>query len=337
MRLDWNDIKARAAKFAEDWNGAQYERGETQTFYNEFFELFGVTRRRVASFEHGVNLPDKKRGYLDLFWKGKLLVEQKSARRSLTPARRQALDYFPGLKEHELPRYILLSDFQNFELYDLDIAPDRPVWFRLAELPDHVQDFGFIAGQERRVFRDQDPVNILASEIMGALHDALDEAGYCGHKLERFLVRLLFCLFADDTGIFQPLGIFTEFLKDRTCEDGADLGLKLSKLFEVLDTPETERGKKLDADFARFDYINGELFHERLPLPDFDRAMREKLLYACSFNWEKISPAIFGSLFQSVMDKVARRKQGAHYTSEKNILKVIEPLFLDDLKSEFAA
>ncbi|MGC2221849.1 MAG: DNA methyltransferase [Methylocella sp.] len=336
MRLDWNDIKARAAKFAVEWKDAHYERGETQTFYNDFFQLFGVTRRPVASFEHGVDLPEKKRGYLDLFWKGKLLVEQKSAGRSLVPARRQALDYFPGLKEHELPRYILLSDFQNFELYDLDIAPHRSVRFRLPELPDHVQDFGFIAGQERRVFRDQDPVNILASEIMGALHDALDEAGYRGHKLERFLVRLLFCLFADDTGIFQPLGIFAEFMKDRTREDGADLGPMLSKLFEVLDTPETERGKKLDGDLARFDYINGELFHERLPLPDFDRAMREKLLYACGFNWEKISPAIFGSLFQSVMDKVARRKQGAHYTSEKNILKVIEPLFLDDLKSEFA-
>ena len=334
MRLDWNDIKARAAKFAEDWNGAQYERAETQTFYNEFFQLFGVTRRRVASFEHPVKLL-KKRGYLDLFWKGKLLVEQKSAGRSLTPARRQALDYFPGLKEHELPRYILLSDFQNFELYDLDIAPDRPVCFRLPDLPDHVQDFGFIAGQERRVFRDQDPVNILASEIMGGLHDALDEADYRGHKLERFLVRLLFCLFADDTGIFQPLGIFWEFVKDRTREDGADLGPMLAKLFEVLDTPETERGNRLDADLARFDYINGELFRERLPPPDFDRAMREKLLNACGFNWEKISPAIFGSLFQSVIDKVARRKQGAHYTSEKNILKVIEPLFLDNLKSEF--
>lgn len=336
MRLDWNDIKARAAKFAEDWRDAHYERGETQTFYNDFFELFGVTRRRVASFEHGVDLPEKKRGYLDLFWKGKLLVEQKSAGRSLTPARKQALDYFPGLKDHELPRYILLSDFQNFELYDLDIAPDRPVCFRLPDLPDHVQDFGFIAGQERRVFRDQDPANIDASEIMGALHDALDEAGYRGHKLERFLVRLLFCLFADDTGIFQPLGIFGEFLKDRTREDGADLGPMLSKLFEVLDTPEEERGNKLDADLARFDYINGELFHERLPLPDFDRAMREKLLFACGFNWEKISPAIFGSLFQSVIDKFARRKQGAHYTSEKNILKVIEPLFLDDLRGEFA-
>jgi hypothetical protein len=225
-----------------------------------------------------------------------------------------------------------LSDFQNFELYDLDIAPDRPVCFRLHDLPNHVQDFGFIAGQEWRVFRDQDPVNILASEIMGALHDALDDAGYRGHKLERFLVRLLFCLFADDTGIFQPLGIFQEFLDDRTREDGTDLGPMLSKLFEVLDTPEEERGKRLDADLARFPYVDGELFLERLALPDFDRAMREKLLYACGFNWEKISPAIFGSLFQSVMDKTSRRKQGAHYTSEKNILKVIEPLFLDDLK-----
>jgi hypothetical protein len=336
MRLDWNDIKARAAKFAEDWNGAYYERGETQTFYNEFFELFGVTRRRVASFEHGVDLPAKRRGYLDLFWRGKLLIEQKSAGRSLTSARKQALDYFPALKEHELPRYILLSDFQSFELHDLDIAPDKPLRFRLQDLPDHVQDFGFIVGQERRVFRDQDPANIEASELMGTLHDVLDEAGYRGHNLERFLVRLLFCLFADDTGIFQPLGIFEEFLKDRTREDGADLGPMLSKLFEVLDTPETERGKRLDADLARFPYVNGDLFQERLPLPDFDRAMREKLLYACGFNWEKISPAIFGALFQSVMDKAARRRQGGHYTSEKNILKVIEPLFLDDLKSEFA-
>ncbi len=157
MRLDWNDVRARAAKFAEEWKDAHYEKGETQTFYNEFFELFGVTRRRVASFEHGVDLPENKRGYLDLFWKGKLLIEQKSRGRDLKPARRQALDYFPGLKEHELPRYVLLSDFQNFELYDLDLTPDKPTVFRLPELPDHVQDFGFIVGQERRIFRDQDP------------------------------------------------------------------------------------------------------------------------------------------------------------------------------------
>ena len=221
---------ARAAKFADEWKVAHYERGQTQTFYNEFFELFGVTRRRVASFEHGVDLPENKRGYLDLFWKGKLLFEQKSMGRDLRPARKQALGYFPGLKEHELPRYILVSDFQSFELYDLDIDPDKPVRFQLSELADHVQDFGFIVGQERRIFRDQDPANIQASEMMGALHDALEASGYKDHALERFLVRLLFCLFADDTGIFQPLGIFEEFIKNMR-EDGADVVQRSASCF----------------------------------------------------------------------------------------------------------
>jgi hypothetical protein len=334
MRLDWNDIRARAAKFADEWKDAHYERGETQTFYNEFFELFGVTRRRLASFEYGVKLPDNKRGFLDLFWKGKLLIEQKSKGRDLAPARQQALAYFPGLKEDELPRYILLSDFQSFELYDLDIDPDKPVRFRLTELPDHVQAFGFIVGQEKRIFRDQDPANIQASEMMGALHDALEESGYKGHALERFLVRLLFCLFADDTGIFQPLGIFEEFVAN-TREDGADIGAVLSQLFQVLNTPDDARHKTLSAELAKFPYVNGDLFAEGLPQPSFDRGMREKLLNVCGFRWEAISPAIFGSLFQSVLNKVERRKKGAHYTSEKNILKVIEPLFMDGLKAEY--
>ena len=335
MRLDWNDIKARAAKFSESWRFASYERGETQSFYNEFFEVFGVPRRRVASFEHGVKLPDNKRGFLDVFWKGKLLIEQKSAGRDLRPARQQALDYFPGLKDYELPRYILLSDFQSFELYDLDVSPDEPTRFQLSSLANHVQAFGFIVGQERRVFRDQDPVNIAASDLMGELHDQLFASGYTGHALERFLVRLLFCLFADDTGIFQPLGILEDFIKDRTRDDGTDLGPILTQLFQVLNTPEPKRHKTLDADLAQFPYVNGDLFAESLALPSFDRAMRNKLLEACAFNWQPISPAIFGALFQSVLDRVQRRRQGAHYTSEKNILKVLGPLFLDDLKAEF--
>lgn len=334
MRLDWNDIRARASKFADEWKDAHYERGETQTFYNEFFELFGVTRRRLASFEYGIALPENRRGFLDMFWKGKLLVEQKSRGRDLKPAKKQALDYFPGLKEDELPRYILLSDFQSFELYDLDIASDQPVRFRLGELPDHVQAFGFIVGQEKRIFRDQDPANVQASEMMGALHDALETSGYVGHALEQFLVRLLFCLFADDTGIFQPVGIFDEFIAN-TREDGADVGAALGQLFQVLDTPEAGRQRTISAELNAFPYINGNLFKETLLLPHFDRDMRDKLLTACGFKWEVISPAIFGSLFQSVMNKEERRKNGGHYTSEKNILKVIEPLFMDDLKAEF--
>jgi hypothetical protein len=334
LKLDWNDIRARAAKFAEDWKDASYERADTQTFYNEFFELFGMTRKRLASFEYGVELPDNKRGFLDLFWKGKLLIEQKSKGRNLKPARKQALNYFPGLKDDDLPRYILLSDFQSFELYDLEVDRDKPLIFGLDQLPDHVQSFGFIVGQERRVFRDQDPANIQASEIMGALHDALEESGYTGHDLERLLVRLLFCLFADDTGIFQPIGIFDEYIAN-TRPDGADLGAAIGALFQVLDTIEPSRHKTLTSELSQFPYVNGELFKETLKLPSFNREMREKLLAACGFNWEVISPAIFGSLFQSVMNKEERRKKGAHYTSEKNILKVIEPLFMDDLKSEF--
>ena len=129
MRLSWNEIRVRAARFAEEWKDAHYERGESQTFYNEFFELFGVTRRHVASFEEPVKLLGDQRGFLDLFWKGVLLVEQKSAGRNLVRAKQQALDYFPGLKEHDLPRYVLVSDFQSFELYDLD--ENTHVRFRL--------------------------------------------------------------------------------------------------------------------------------------------------------------------------------------------------------------
>ncbi len=335
MRLDWNDIKARAEIFADSWRDAQYERGQTQSFYNDFFELFGVSRRRVAVYEHSVKLIGNKRGFLDLFWKGKLLVEQKSAGRDLKAARTQALEYFPGLKEYELPRYILLSDFQTFELYDLDIDPDTPLKFQLSDLPQHVQAFGFIVGQERRIFRDQDPVNILASEMMGNLHDALDASGYRGYALERFLVRLLFCLFGDDTGIFQPLGVFEDFIRERTHEDGRDVGARLIELFQTLNTPEDQRSKHLDAELAKFPYINGDLFNEALHIPAFNRDMREKLLNVCGFQWETISPAIFGSLFQSVLNKADRRKKGAHYTSEKNILKVVEPLFMDDLRKDF--
>ena len=207
MHLSWNEIRARAAGFALEWKDAKYEKGETQSFYNDFFEVFGVSRRRVATYEEPVKLLGNKRGFIDLFWKGVLLVEQKSAGRDLVVAKQQALDYFPGLKDTELPRYILLSDFQNFELHDLDEGT-TPVKFKLSQLPQNIEEFTFILGVQKRTFRDQAPINIEASELMGKLHDALKASGYEGHDLERFLVRLLFCLFADHTGIFGPRDIF---------------------------------------------------------------------------------------------------------------------------------
>ena len=184
------------------------------------------------------------------FWPGVLLVKQKSAGRDLKAAYEQAGEYFDALPERERPRYILVSDFQTFELHDLDER--ETVAFPLADLPAHVESFGFILGVQRRTFRDQDPANIKAAELVGRLHDALADAGQEGHDLERFLVRMVFCMFADDTGVFEPRDIFLDFIETRTSEDGADLGPWLGQLFEVLDMPEDRRAATLDEDLARF-------------------------------------------------------------------------------------
>ena len=333
MRLSWNEIRARAADFAREWADATYEKGETQSFYNEFFDIFGVRRRTVARYEEHVRRLDNTSGFIDLFWPGVLLVEQKSAGRNLAIARRQAGGYFDALPERDRPRYQLLCDFQTFELLDREEREETR--FALVDLPQHVEKFGFIIGVQRRAFRDQDPVNIEASELIARLHDALKASGYDGHDLELFLVRIVFCLFADDTGIFEPRDIFLQFIEERTSDDGADLGPWLARLFQVLNTPIERRQMALDEDLARFPHVNGELFAETLRIPDFNASMRQALLDASRFDWTAISPAVFGALFQAVMEPSDRRAQGAHYTTEKNILKVIEPLFLDDLRAEF--
>ena len=250
MRLSWNEMRARAASFADEWRDAAYEKGETQSFYNEFFEIFGVRRRTVARYEAHVQKLDNQSGFIDLFWPGVLIVEQKSAGRDLARAYGQAGEYFDSLSERDRPRYILVSDFQSFELRDLDEG--EQICFALADLSSHVEAFGFILGVQRRTFRDQDPVNVEASASMGRLHDALEASGYGGHDLEVFLVRVVFCLFADDTGIFEPRDIFLDLLETRTREDGSDLGPCLARLFQVLNTPVDRRQAKLDEDLARF-------------------------------------------------------------------------------------
>ena len=334
MSLSWNEVRIRAAAFAEEWADATYEKGESQSFYVEFFDVFGIKRRRVAVFEQQVKKLDDSQGFIDVFWPGVLLAEQKSAGRDLSAARAQAYNYCAALKDKEHPRFVLLCDFQTFELIDLETGDE---WaFPLAELPDYVQAFGFMLGRQKRTFREQPAANIEASELLGAVHDALKASGYRDHDLQRYLVRLLFCMFADDTGIFQPRGLFEDFLKERTEEDGSDLGGKLAHFFQVLDTDYSDRASGLDEDLAKFPYINGDLFAENLRIPSFDTAGRQAIIEACEFAWEKVSPAIFGSLFQSVMDSKERRAKGAHYTSEANILKVIGPLFLDELHAEFA-
>lgn len=335
MRLQWSEIRARAAAFSERHKHARYEKGETQTFYNEFFDCFGVSRRQVATYEQRVrNLPGDKRGYIDLFWPAVLIVEQKSAGLDLRRASDQALDYYDWLAEAQRPRYILTCDFQRWHL--LDLEGGREWRFPLTDLKRHVDAFAFILGVQPRLHRKQSPANAKASQLMGSLHQALADTGFSGHDLELLLVRLLFILFADDTRIFNNKDQFFTLLEQRTSYDGSDLGRWLGELFEVLNTPEgLQRQTTLDADLAAFPYINGSLFEERIRMPAFDNAMRTILLDACEFDWGEVSPAIFGGLFESVIDKVTRRKQGAHYTPEDAILKLIGPLFLDDLRAEF--
>ena len=333
MRLSWNEIRARAASFAREWADAAYEKGETQSFYNDFFEIFGVRRRTVARYEEHVKRLDNTSGFIDLFWPGVLLVEQKSAGRDLGAAREQAGAYFDALPERDRPRYQLLCDFRTFALLDRDEREEAR--FALADLPRHVERFGFVIGVQRRAFRDQDPVNVEASELVARLHDALKASGYAGRDLQLFLVRTVFCLFADDTGIFEPRDIFLQFVEERTSADGADVGPWLARLFQALNTPPEQRQRALDEDLARFPHVNGELFAEPARIPDFDAAMRRALVEAGRFDWTAISPAVFGALFQSVMEPADRRAKGAHYTTEKNILKVLGPLFLDDLGDEF--
>ena len=332
MALSWNEIKDRALKFSKEWAGTSNEEADAKPFLVEFFNVFGISSKRVSTFEHRVKKLDDKDGYIDLLWKGTILIEMKSRGKDLNKAYQQAIEYTHGLKEHELPKYIMVSDFDFFRLYDLE--DDKIVEFRLNELITNVQHFGHLIGYQKKVYKEQDPANIKAAELMGKLHDRLEEIGYIGHPLEVYLVRVLFLLFAEDTAIFE-IQQFQDFIDQRTAEDGSDLAAKLQELFQVLNTPVNNRFKNLDEQLAAFPYVNGKLFEEILPTASFDRKMRQALLDCCSINWSKISPAIFGSMFQSVMNPKERRNLGAHYTSEANILKLIKPLFLDELREEF--
>ncbi|RQW91978.1 class I SAM-dependent DNA methyltransferase [Micromonospora globispora] len=331
--ISWNDIRERATRFVADWRGETRENAEAQTFWNEWFEIFGIKRRRYIQFERkAIRQSTGGRGRIDAFWEGQIAVEHKSAGKSLAEAEEQALDYLNSLDNIQQPRMVITSDFATFRVLDLEQGDVTE--FPLDDLPTQIERFGFIAGYESRTFKPEDEVNIKAAEMMGSLYDALEETGYQGHDLKVFLVRLMFVFFADDTGVWEK-GLFSEFLETRTSEDGSDNGALIERLFRVLDTPESARTSTLDPVLNRFPYVNGGLFQERINIPDFNSDLRNLMIACSAFDWSAISPAIFGSMFQSVMDRSARRALGAHYTSERNIMKLIGPLFLDELRADF--
>lgn len=336
MPLGWNEIRSRAVAFSRDWAGESREDAEAKTFWDDFFTVFGLRRRQVASFEEPVKNIRGSYGFIDLFWKGVLLAEHKSRNKNLGKAHAQAMDYIQDLQREgrgeEVPRYVIISDFARIALHDLEENQSHEL--PLAELHENVHLFGFIPGYKQHRIEAEDPINIKAVQIMGDLHDALEAGGYSGHDLERMLVRVLFCLFAEDTGIFER-NAFTLFLENHTRDDGSDLGIHLARFFSVLNTPQENRQGNLPEELAELPYVNGDLFAENLRFAEFNRDMRNRFIACTRFDWSRISPAVFGSLFQAVMESRERRRIGGHYTSERDILKVIGPLFLDELREQF--
>ncbi|CAN5818407.1 class I SAM-dependent DNA methyltransferase [soil metagenome] len=333
--LTLNEIRSRALAFSKEWKGERSEAAEKQTFWNEFFNVFGIHRRRVASFEVNVDMLKGARGKIDLFWPGLLLVEHKSAGKDLATAFKQAADYFDGLDDVDLPKYVIVSDFARIKVYNLDDKTEAQ--FPLAKLHENTSVFGFLTGHTFKTYEEAPEVNVKAAQHMADLHDALKKNGYTDHPLAVLMVRLMFCMFADHTGLF-PKQLFRDLIERKTDESGVDVGPMIQQVFSVLDTPEAKRQTNLDQDLASFRYVNGLLFKDRYDPPAFDKAARHRLLQCLAFDWSAVSPAIFGSMFQMVMEeeKGKRRKIGAHYTSEKNILKCLRPVLIDPLRTEFA-
>lgn len=328
----WQEMRNRATRFATRWRHETRERGEAQSFWNEFFAIFDIDRRRVAVFEHlSQRHSTGNRGWMDVFWPGYIAAEHKSRGSDLDAALDQALDYLPSIPDEHWPRLIVVSDFGRFRVKNqLTGEIDE---FALQDLPMRLRTFAPMLDAEVQRYESQEDVNLQATELLALLHDSLKESGYEGHSLRVLLVRLVFVLFADDTQVWEP-GLFYDYLMIKTSVDGHDLGPALVHLFQVLNTPKDRRSTNLDDDLQRFEYINGGLFGEAIPIPDCTRGMRNRLLKACRFDWSKISPAIFGSLFQNVMEDAERRDIGAHYTTEQNIIRTINPLFMDGLRSD---
>lgn len=335
--LDWNTIKSNALKFSKKYEKSTSENAEKQLFYIDFFEIFGINKdefHNIINFEYPVTSISKTTKFIDVLWKGVILIEHKSVGKDLNKAFSQASEYIQYLNENERPKYILVSDFQTFILRNT--STNKQVSFPLKNLHKYIEYFSFIRDistlDKNFDYIEKEELNIHASELLGDLYDRM----YKSHKdfrLDQFLVRILFCLFAENTDIFEK-GQFKQYIED-TKEDGSDTGEKLSALFQILNTPADKRPKTISDKLNSFEYINGGLFQDITNIPFFDAQMRTSLLKCCDFDWSDISPAIFGSLFQCVSDKTKRRTLGEHYTSEENIFKVIKPLFLDSLWDEF--
>ena len=329
MTLSNLTMHERAEDFVEKHHADTYEKGQAQMYWRDFFHIFGVDIHKVVVFEEAVKKFDGSQGYIDVFWKGKLLIEHKSLGKDLKQAYSQAIGYLDELPEEELPEYIIVSDFQRIRLTNLITKEENEI--HINQLPSKIHLFHFIY-QENRDESPQLSLNLKASRLLADLHEDLLKENYDEHSLELFMVRILFCLYAEDTNIFKPKQFKNLINK---ANEPYRVGEDLQLLFRILDQKPEDRQKNLPPEFQAFPYVNGKLFSEHIVPPIFNKHTVELLIRACNFDWSQINPSIFGSLFQNVVDPKVRRYLGAHYTSEENINKVINDLFLNNLWEEY--
>lgn len=347
--------RAAAKAFAKNWKDRGYEKGDSQIFWVELLTtVFGVTEiSQFISFEDQVHLDHTSfiDGYIE---KTHVMIEQKSINKSLTAAIRQsdgsiltpfeqAKRYSSELPYSKRPRWIVTSNFRSFYIYDMEKPGGDPEIILLENLEKEYYRLQFLVDEGNTNLQREMEVSIAAGEIVGLLYDALAKQ-YADSTTERAMkslnilcVRIVFCLYAEDAGIFGQHGLFYDYLEEF---DARKMRKAMIELFRILDTKPEDRDPYLKDDnpqLAAFPYVNGGLFaNEDIEIPPFTEEIRNLLLEKASadFDWSEISPTIFGAVFESTLNPETRRSGGMHYTSIENIHKVIDPLFLDDLKNE---
>lgn len=328
--IAWNVFHKRAEDFSETFKNARSEKEQAQIFWIRFFEIFGIFPERIgARFESNES---RDGGFIDFLWKSKILIEHKSRGKSLDAAFKQASDYFVGLPQRDMPTHICVCDFESFRLTDLINNIEHE--FQLDQLANNIKLFAFLLGYKNIQVDDQEDVNLKAAKELGSLHKILIKNRYEEHA-DIFLVRLLFCLFAENSGIFKD-NQFIDLICEHSNADGSNLGAILIELFQVLNTDFPDRLPNRPTYFKDFPYINGSLFSEQINIPAFDGEDRAQIIKLAKLNWSKISTDIFGNMFQASLDNQIRHDIGAHYTSEEIIQRTIRPAILDDLWDKFS-
>ena len=342
-----------AGEFARRWKGRGYEKGESQVFWTELVtEVFGVENPSLfLQFEQQAKLDHTS--FIDVMIPStRVMIEQKSLGKDLrkpipqsdgtklTPFQ-QAQRYAMTLKVSQHPRWIVTCNFAEFDIYDMENPNSEPHHVELCNLGREYYRLRFLVETGNEHLQKEFEVSMKAGDIVGKLYDAfIAEYGDNDPETLRCLnvlcVRLVFCLYAEDAGVFGRRDIFHDYMAHYATEDMRDA---LMQLFKVLNTPVEKRSRFLKPELAAFPYTNGGLFAEEIDVPPFTPEIRSLLLNHASldFDWSMISPTIFGGVFESTLNPETRRKGGMHYTSIENIHKVIDPLFLDDLRRELDA